>query len=277
MSNLKQKQLDLFPKSQLIHFDAALDSEFVDGIKRHLDKAGPYDRLAVFHPSTALPLLKRASPVWPATNEGSQPSARILSLSRSIKCVCCHREGNIVVAERIVHAATEQVHFNVYHVTPAEMVQMTADHILPSSYGGRDHHDNYQTMCQPCNVKKGNRLSLEDIEAIKANPTKHAKPWVSRSYLNAVLNVQRHVLTCSDGKLRASLLELLAKCNKQVTPHLPERQVNVVAKHLNDKATALITPQPPTTMTRTRKVPPTKWERFQLWVHMTLVKINAVL
>ena len=34
----------------------------------------------------------------------------------------------------------------------------TKDHIIPKSRGGRDTLDNYQTMCWPCNAKKGSFL-----------------------------------------------------------------------------------------------------------------------
>jgi len=34
---------------------------------------------------------------------------------------------------------------------------LTLDHIRPKSKGGTDDEDNLQTMCQPCNCRKGSK------------------------------------------------------------------------------------------------------------------------
>lgn len=34
---------------------------------------------------------------------------------------------------------------------------LTVDHVIPKSWGGKNHPDNYQTLCYPCNQKKGNK------------------------------------------------------------------------------------------------------------------------
>ena len=38
---------------------------------------------------------------------------------------------------------------------------LAADHIHPESKGGEARFENLQTMCRPCNSKKGNKLALE--------------------------------------------------------------------------------------------------------------------
>jgi 5-methylcytosine-specific restriction endonuclease McrA len=38
-----------------------------------------------------------------------------------------------------------------------EGVKLHVDHIVPRSKGGKDTLDNLQTLCQPCNLGKGNR------------------------------------------------------------------------------------------------------------------------
>lgn len=35
---------------------------------------------------------------------------------------------------------------------------LSLDHIVPVSRGGKNDYENLQTMCRPCNVRKGNRL-----------------------------------------------------------------------------------------------------------------------
>jgi len=43
-------------------------------------------------------------------------------------------------------------------VTCANHVDLTCDHIIPESMGGPTELDNLQTMCRPCNSKKGARI-----------------------------------------------------------------------------------------------------------------------
>ncbi len=45
-------------------------------------------------------------------------------------------------------------------VTCASTEGLSIDHIHPWSLGGEDHPDNYQTLCRPCNSRKGNRLEV---------------------------------------------------------------------------------------------------------------------
>ena len=50
------------------------------------------------------------------------------------------------------------VHANLYGIDKnGEEVLFTKDHIHPKSKGGKDHIDNYQTMCSPCNCRKGSK------------------------------------------------------------------------------------------------------------------------
>ena len=37
---------------------------------------------------------------------------------------------------------------------------LSIDHVIPWSRGGPDHPDNYQTLCRPCNSRKGNRVAV---------------------------------------------------------------------------------------------------------------------
>lgn len=76
---------------------------------------------------------------------------------KGVKCVCCGIEGKYFVKER--PAGTDSFHFNLYAVDMlGNEVLMTKDHIIPKSKRGRNHLSNYQTMCAPCNVAKGDTL-----------------------------------------------------------------------------------------------------------------------
>ena len=48
---------------------------------------------------------------------------------------------------------------------------LTFDHVLPRSYGGKTNWENVVSACGPCNFKKGNKLS----KVIKMFPLKNLK------------------------------------------------------------------------------------------------------
>lgn len=82
-------------------------------------------------------------------------SSRIrLFFLKGVVCCRCGIEGSEF---RLESHTTEAPHLNLYAVREdGTRVLMTKDHIYPKSLGGPNHMDNYQTMCQPCNGKKGN-------------------------------------------------------------------------------------------------------------------------
>lgn len=43
-------------------------------------------------------------------------------------------------------------------VTCQTHIDLTCDHIIPESKGGETTFENLQTMCRPCNSRKGNRM-----------------------------------------------------------------------------------------------------------------------
>ena len=76
----------------------------------------------------------------------------ILFRLKGVVCVSCGRVGTVFKAQS--HSKWNQVipHLNLY---TADGFLMTKDHILALASGGKDHLSNYQTMCAPCNFKKG--------------------------------------------------------------------------------------------------------------------------
>ena len=78
-------------------------------------------------------------------------------------CVTCGRVGTIMRLESSCsrNGVPQPVHFNLYAVEGFKHILMTKDHIIPVTKGGGDELSNLQTMCQPCNLKKGNKLPNE--------------------------------------------------------------------------------------------------------------------
>mgnify|MGYP003635682458 CR=1 FL=1 len=80
-----------------------------------------------------------------------------LFLHKGCTCVTCGLEGTYFYKER--QEASVGYHFNLYGLDKDGNEElMTKDHIHPKSKGGRDHLDNFQPMCQKCNIEKGAKL-----------------------------------------------------------------------------------------------------------------------
>jgi len=75
-------------------------------------------------------------------------------------CVKCGVEGAFLAVEKFLDEI-KKYHINMYGINEhGSEVLMTKDHIIPKSKGGKNHHDNYQTMCSKCNISKGNGDSM---------------------------------------------------------------------------------------------------------------------
>lgn len=75
-----------------------------------------------------------------------------LFFKKGFKCVHCGIEGAYFSAEKALHGNDRNPHLNLYS---AEGILITKDHIVAKSKGGKNRLSNYQTMCAPCNLKKG--------------------------------------------------------------------------------------------------------------------------
>lgn len=77
--------------------------------------------------------------------------------TKGLRCVCCGIEGKYFAKEK--GRRVKSYHLNLYAIDKdGNEVLMTKDHIIPKSKGGQDHIDNYQTMCEVCNMAKGNKM-----------------------------------------------------------------------------------------------------------------------
>lgn len=85
-------------------------------------------------------------------------------LYHGCKCVRCGIEGAFFLKQKS-HQHEETYHMNLYALGESgKLILMTRDHIIPKSKGGPNTIENLQTMCGPCNWKKGNKLEAPDID-----------------------------------------------------------------------------------------------------------------
>lgn len=87
---------------------------------------------------------------------------------KGFKCCSCPTVGTYFALERTAGYGKSKYnnwHFNLYGKNEYEHeVMMTRDHVTPSSRGGKDELENMQTMCESCNMKKGN-MHMKEFEA----------------------------------------------------------------------------------------------------------------
>ncbi len=76
---------------------------------------------------------------------------------KGLICVECGLVGiHFVLEKHPYESGNGRYHFNLYALREnGQETLMTKDHIIPKAHGGKNHIDNYQTMCINCNQKKG--------------------------------------------------------------------------------------------------------------------------
>ena len=78
---------------------------------------------------------------------------------RGIVCQYCKIEGKFFALEK---HADDALHFDLYGIDDnGYEILMTIDHVKAKSKGGRNHIDNYQTLCAICNEAKANFEEFE--------------------------------------------------------------------------------------------------------------------
>ena len=81
-------------------------------------------------------------------------SFRYHVFAQSTVCPCCGLEDSFFAKERTA-GTEERYHLNLYGVREGKEILFTKDHIVPKAKGGKNRMDNFQTMCAPCNRRKG--------------------------------------------------------------------------------------------------------------------------
>ena len=80
----------------------------------------------------------------------------VLFKAKGTDCVKCGLKGEFFALEQVRSDNDNAFSFNLYgYDKDGKEVMLTKDHIIPYSKGGKSSLDNYQTMCSPCNSKKG--------------------------------------------------------------------------------------------------------------------------
>jgi len=122
------------------------------------------ERLATFQPDEVLPYVVTGKNCRGAEREyAGQPvkmwSLRYQTFKQSMVCCQCGVEGIFFALERhssAVKYGNVRYHLNLYAIDDeGDEVLMTKDHIVPRAHGGADAVENMQTMCKPCNEKRG--------------------------------------------------------------------------------------------------------------------------
>ena len=130
---------------------------------------------------------------------------------KGCKCIVCGKEGTYfkLDADRDGGNIENRRHFNLY---AEDGTLMTKDHILPRKWGGKDHIDNMQTMCQVCNENKGSQYEFEidGIVAYDIQNSEHILKFRDLEECVARMFEKRHINT--NQKMKRGTIVRIA-CN----------------------------------------------------------------
>lgn len=91
--------------------------------------------------------------------------SRVGRFCKSFQCVCCKR-GAVFGLKTHPNKHPESIRFDTYTINGT---MMTVDHIIPRSWGGSTNIYNLRPMCQRCNCKRGDRVTMQEILEVKHN------------------------------------------------------------------------------------------------------------
>jgi len=79
---------------------------------------------------------------------------------KSIRCAKCGLVANVF---RLVYDEYSNVFLGLFFVDSNRVIRFTKDHIIPKSKGGKNTLSNLQTMCEPHNLLKDDRIEYRYI------------------------------------------------------------------------------------------------------------------
>lgn len=244
-------QIELLPPSTFITSDAVL-SVLLDAYLKPEDVCSPMVRTHAYRPHDFVAWLRDYS--HPAVDQRyhHQPSRnsmiRYRAIAKSMKCVGCGIEGNVVIGEHPKDHA-DSCRLNLYHLGSRGLVPMTVDHILPDSLGGRYGGRNFQVMCNACNTRKQNMMSLQEIALVRGDVDQYAKSWMDKQVVNLILTLQE-MAHHSNPKMAEALRRLSHSTATSVSatmkPHKIQRLLTTVEQAVDVMLIGQCTPQSPT-------------------------------
>lgn len=82
---------------------------------------------------------------------------RLRTFKGGLQCVACSLQASHFAIERDKNTTESDgpYHINLYGMRDGKEILFTHDHTLARSLGGKDDLSNTETMCSPCNSKKG--------------------------------------------------------------------------------------------------------------------------
>lgn len=84
-------------------------------------------------------------------------SLRLMTFRTGVICKFCGIKGTHWGVDK--NGNDTNPHLNLWNINEdGELTLMTCDHVIPKSRGGKDDISNVQTLCDPCNGKKGSKL-----------------------------------------------------------------------------------------------------------------------
>lgn len=119
-----------------------------------------------------------------------KPSATRFKMFRkgNTTCVKCGLQGVIWHIERHKNDSVMPFFVNLYGIRKGLEVMMTWDHKIPRSLGGSNRLENAQCMCETCNHKKGNSLTIFEMVELVTDKKVH------RMYSDHIDKVPLHAL-----------------------------------------------------------------------------------
>ena len=99
--------------------------------------------------------------LFSALREGGQP----------LKCWACGAEATCFVVNKGRNDKLGSPTLDLFGTNAAgQLVLLTRDHIIPKSVGGSDTVANLRVGCSPCNGARGNLMTREEVEFMRAHP-----------------------------------------------------------------------------------------------------------
>ena len=132
------------------------------------------ERLGLLPVSLGLSLIHQQSPLEVEGKQVDISADRLKCFESGVTCVTCGLRAEYFAVEKVrVNDRPDQYTLCLYGIKVSyeqansiEEIYFTKDHIIPSSRGGENVLANLQTMCWPCNSKKGNA----QVRSKRSNP-----------------------------------------------------------------------------------------------------------